>query len=204
MNTSAVYLVDDDAAVRDALLMLFETEGMEARAFADARQFLDAFEPGWTGCLLLDLRMPGMSGIELQTELSRRGCQLRIIFLTAFGDIPTTVQAIKRGAIDFLTKPINSQLLLRRVKEALGECTTTEASRRVHLDILTTRENEILQHIVIGMTNKEIARVLGISHRTVEVHRSHILQKTGCSNSLELAHLVHTRGGGERPHSPEK
>ncbi|MGF1545780.1 MAG: response regulator transcription factor [Thiotrichales bacterium] len=200
MNPPTVYLVDDDAAVRDALLLLLETEGIAVRAFANAAALLEDYDANWTGCLLLDLRMPGMSGIELQAELNRRNSTLRVIFLSAFGDIPTTVQAIKRGAIDFLTKPINSEMLLRRVRDALGEC-MTEAPSPMHLEFLTTRENEILQHIVVGMTNKEIARALGISHRTVEVHRSHILQKAGCANSLELAHLVFTRGASLAPPS---
>lgn len=196
MSGPKVFVVDDDAAVRDSLSLLLETEGLQAETYPSAEAFLGALRADWSGCVVLDVRMPGMTGPALQAELGRRGVQLPIIFLTAHGDIPTTVQAMKSGAVDFLTKPVNGALLLDRVHAALARNSherKREAERRTlraRLALLTVREREILALAVAGQPNKEIARHLGISYRTVEVHRSRILLKAGANSLIELARLA--------------
>jgi FixJ family two-component response regulator len=200
-----VYVVDDDAAVRDGLALLLDTAGLAVQTFPAAAAFLAAYEAGRGGCLILDVRMPEMSGPELQAELSRRGADLPIVFLTAHGDIPTTVQAMKGGAIDFLTKPVVGSELLERVHAALErsarlrEQASATQSLRERLQALTTREREIMRLVAAGQANKEIARTLGISHRTVEVHRARVMQKTGVTNLVELSHLAEACGLLARP-----
>lgn len=187
-----IFIVDDDHAVRDALGLVMETAGLAYQTFESAEHFLENYCPGAPGCLLLDVNLPGLNGDELQTELIRRNIHLPIIFLTAYGDIPTTVRAIKAGAADFLTKPVRSMLLIERIQEVLQneiqmhEQAMTEQVLRNRLSCLSARELEILPLVVAGQANKEIARHLGISHRTVEIHRARILSKTGASNLLEL------------------
>ena len=199
-----VYVVDDDAAVRDGLALLLETAGLPVRTFDGASAFLADYQPGRTGCLVLDVRMPEMSGPELQVELNRRGSDLPVIFLTAHGDIPTTVQAMKGGALDFLTKPVVGSELLDRVHAALEksarareQAAMTEALRE-RIEALTRREREIMALVAAGHANKEIARTLGISHRTVEVHRARVMQKTGVTNLVELSRLAAACGLLER------
>ncbi|MDO9106897.1 MAG: response regulator [Methylovulum sp.] len=190
-----VFIVDDDYAVRDALGLVIETAGLACRTFESAEHFLESFSPGTPGCLLLDINMPGMSGHELQTELMRRNEHLPIIFLTAYGDIPMTVRAIKAGAVDFLTKPVPSNVLLERIQAVLQQVLQLHEQALAgqalcdRLNDLTTRELEILPLLVAGHANKEIARYLNISYRTVEIHRARVLKKTGASNLLELARL---------------
>jgi len=200
MNSQTVFIVDDDAAVRDGLAMLLETAGLSAKTYASAHEFLDALDPAQPGCLLLDVRMPQMSGPELQDELNRRGSLLPIIFLTAHGDIATTAQAFKAGASDFLTKPVDSPTLLKCVHAALEksarlkrQAATTQA-QRARIRMLTEREREIMALVVAGQPNKKIARQLGISHRTVEIHRTRVMQKTGAANLLELSHIAEACG----------
>lgn len=196
MSAPTVFIVDDDAAVRDGLSLLVETAGLQAEAYPSAETFLGALKPDWRGCVVLDVRMPGMPGPALQAELGRRGVSLPIIFLTAHGDIPTSVQAMKAGAVDFLTKPVDGALMLERVHAAI-ERNSQERKRageqrslRARLALLTMREREILALAFAGHPNKEIARHLGISYRTVEVHRSRILLKTGATSLIELARLA--------------
>lgn len=205
MNMSTVFVVDDDAAVRDSLSLLCETTGLRVECFDSAQGFLDAYRPEQPGCLVLDVRMPGMSGPQLQEELARRGSPLPIIYLTAYGDIPMTVQAMKAGASDFLTKPVNGALLVERIQDVLDR-ELAEQQRRAALDEqcarlsqLTERERQIMTFAVAGESNKVIAKRLGISHRTVEIHRSHILQKTGTSCLLELAKLATECGLASEP-----
>jgi two-component system, LuxR family, response regulator FixJ len=193
-----VFIVDDDYAVRDGLVLVIETAGFSCRSFASAEQFLQDYHPDRPGCLILDVNMPGMTGDELQAELTRRKIQLPIIFLTAHGDIPMTVRLIKAGAIDFLTKPVPSKLLLERIRAVLEievqkqeQALANEAFCN-RLNGLTSRELEILPLILTGQSNKEIARQLGISFRTMEIHRARILYKAGVNNLLELVHLCET------------
>ncbi|QPK63611.1 response regulator transcription factor [Methylomonas sp. LL1] len=193
-----VFLVDDDFAVRDSLKLVIEAAGFVCRTFESAEHFLESFCPGNIGVLLLDVNMPGLDGQELQAELSRRHIHLPIIFLTAHGDIPMTVRVIKAGALDFLTKPVSSELLIKRVREALQQevemhaKTMEEQALCRRLSGLTAREMEVMTWVVSGLANKEIARKLDISHRTVEIHRARVMEKTGAANLLELAHICET------------
>ncbi len=196
MKQPRVFVVDDDDAVRDALVTLLDSNGIAAVGYASAEAFLESGGADAPGCLILDVRMPGMTGPQLQAELARRGRHLAIIFLTAYGDIPTTVQAIKGGAVDFLTKPVDGQQLLQLVRTSIAQLESrtrqTEITHRIAG--LTEREQEILKLVLTGLTNKAIAQQLGISHRTVEVHRSHIMQKAGASNILQLVRAVEKDG----------
>lgn len=193
-------VVDDDAAVRDSLALLFETAGLPVRTYDCAEALLAAPDLRDIGCIVLDLHMPGMDGTELQLELNRRGVRPPILFLSAHGDIPTTVRAMRAGALDFLTKPVEASELLSRVQDALRqarEARDADAARQStqeRLALLSGRERDVLRLAVGGLTNKEIARRLGISHRTVEVHRSRILLKTGCTTLLGLAQLATEAG----------
>lgn len=201
MNAAAtVFIVDDDAAVRDGLAMLLDTAGFMVETYDGAATFLAGCSASRSGCLILDVRMPEMTGPELQAELNRRGIDLPIIFLTAHGDIPTTVQAMKQGAVDFLTKPVVGSELLERVRAALEksvqlhqQASATQALRE-RLEGLTQRELEVMKLVADGLPNKEIARSLGISHRTVEVHRARVMQKTGATNLVELSRLAEASG----------
>lgn len=197
MNTRArVFVVDDDEAVRDSLTMLLEAVGHAVGVFSSAEDFLSVCESGITGCLILDVDMPGMDGPTLQEELIRRGLQLPVIFLSGHGTIPTTVRTIKAGAMDFLIKPVDGLALLARVQKALekGALLQMQAeafqSAALRLAALTQREREVMMLAVAGHTSKEIAQSLAISYRTVEIHRAHVMQKTGTSNLLELARLA--------------
>jgi len=191
-----VYVVDDDAAVRDALSMLLEAAGYAAATFPAASDFLDTCTPSSQGCIILDVDMPDMDGPALQEELIRRGVQLPVIFLSGKGTIPLTVRTIKAGAIDFLTKPVDGSVLLDRVQKALEKSSfllkrvRANQSNASRLKKLTEREREIMVLTVAGHTSKEIAQRLGISYRTVEIHRAHVLQKTGAANLLELARIA--------------
>lgn len=188
--------MDDDAAVRNSLVMLLEAAGHTVATFSGGEDFLDACTPAIRGCIILDVKMPGMDGPTLQEELTRRGFHLPVIFLSGYGTIPMTVRAIKAGAIDFLTKPVEAGALLALVQEALKldaliqKKAQTQLSLSSRLAALTEREREIMALAVAGYTNKQIAQHLAISHRTVEIHRARILQKTGASNLLELARLA--------------
>jgi FixJ family two-component response regulator len=197
---TTVFIVDDDAAVRDGLAMLLDTAGLAVETYDSAAAFLAAWSRPRAGCLILDVQMPDMTGPELQAELNRRGIDVPIIFLTAHGDIPTTVQAMKRGATDFLTKPVVGSELLERVHAALEkgahlhqQASATQALRE-RLEGLTQRELEVMKLVADGLPNKEIARSLGISHRTVEVHRARVMQKTGVTNLVELSRLAEASG----------
>jgi len=205
MNASAtaratVFVVDDDDAVRDALKLLLETSGMRVEDYASAAQFLDAFTEERGGCLVLDVKMPGMSGLELQQLLVERGSTLPVIFLTGHGDVPMSVRAFKAGAADFLEKPIDQGALLERVRDALGNDAARrarDAERRAanaRLDRLTPREREVLARVVAGRTSKEIARELGVSPRTVEVHRARIMEKVRVESLPQLVTAVAAAG----------
>lgn len=196
MSTATVFIVDDDAAVRDSLCLLCETAGLKAECHDSAESFLAAYRTGQPGCLVLDVRMGRMSGPELHAELNRRGSQLPIIYLTAYGDIPMTVRAMKAGAVDFLTKPVDGTALLERLQTALRQSREQVdqqqalAGQQQRLAQLTPREREVMLLALAGHANKAIAKRLGISHRTVEIHRSNVLRKTGAASMLELAQLA--------------
>lgn len=196
MSTGTVYIVDDDFAVRDSLAMLCEAEGYRVKSYSSAKEFLEDVDFERAGCIVLDVRMDEMSGFQLHAELNRRGSHLPIIYLTAQGDIPMAVRAIKEGALDFLAKPVNDNLLLDRIKIALQQdreligYQEQQAERCQWLDLLTPREHTVMSLAIAGQTNKEIGRQLGISYRTVELHRSRILRKANANNLLELAQLL--------------
>lgn len=191
-----VFLVDDSPEVQASLQRLIQMSGLSTETFSSAEEFLERWQPDAIGCLILDLKMPGMSGIELQAELERRGIELPIIFLTAHGDIQTTVKAVQAGAIDFLTKPVEPLELLKRVQIAIlqsvrrheRQLITGESERS--LVSLSARELEIAKLLAAGCTNKDIALKLQLSPRTVENHRARIMDKTRSANLLELAKLV--------------
>lgn len=198
MNDSeiTVFIVDDDAAVRDALTLMLEQENMAVEAFATAEGLLASGHLDCCGCIIIDVRMPGMDGMQLQEELSERSIPLPIIFLTGHGDIPMSVRAIKAGAVDFLTKPVTREQLLASVRAAIQQDQKILARIENHqrlasrLEGLTEREREVMALAVAGHPNKEIGRRLGISHRTVEIHKARIMHKTGAANLLDLARIV--------------
>jgi two-component system response regulator DctR len=205
VTTGLAYLVDDDAAIRDALAWLLRSRGIQSRAWPAAEAFLADYRDDMSGCLVLDVRMTGMTGIELFDRLLTRGCAMPVIFLTGHGDVPLAVKALKRGAFDFIEKPFNDNELADRVIEALKH----DESRRwqdgmkaeigERLTSLTDREREVMACILAGKLNKVIADELQIAMRTVEVHRAHIFEKMGVRSAVELAQRLSVLGpGGSR------
>lgn len=197
MNDAAlVYVVDDDEGVRHGLQLLLASGGVQTACFADPLDFLDSCQGNTPGCVLLDVRMPGMSGLDLQQRLHDRGVRLPVIVLTGHADVPMAVRAMKVGAFDFIQKPFNEQQLLDRVFEAIAQDRQRRArdSERAaiaeRLQRLTPREREVLDRIVAGQANKVIARELAISERTVELHRAHLLQKMGLRSVAQLVQAV--------------
>jgi FixJ family two-component response regulator len=184
-----VFIIDDDDVVRDVLAESIRSGGYTVRTFQSAEEFIAGCSPDCRGCIVLDVKMPGMDGPSLQRELLQRDIRLPIIFLSAHGDIPMTVRTIKAGAIDFLTKPVDTEVLLERIHTAF-EINRTYVEARRRLEGLTEREQQVLSLAVQGKANKEIARELEISPRTVEVHRSHIMHKTGAASLLELVDIM--------------
>ena len=192
-QNNGVYVIDDDEAVRDSIAMLLETVDIPSVAYADAQTFLDEADLEQVNCLVLDIRMPGMSGLDLQEKLVAMNAQVPIVFITGHGDIPMAVEAMRRGAIDFLRKPFRDQDLLDRIQEALSidaqqrNSTAEAGSALAQIASLTPREREVFTRVANGQANKVIAIDLAISERTVEIHRSKVMQKT---NSRSLADLV--------------
>lgn len=196
--TALAYLVDDDAAIRDALAWLLRSRGIPSRAWPSAEAFLADYQPEMSGCLILDIRMVGMTGIELHERLRELGCQMPVIFLTGHGDVPLAVQSLKHGAFDFIEKPFNDNELADRVLEALRHAETRRsraadrAAIAARLASLTEREREVMTCILAGKLNKVIADDLKIAVRTVEVHRARIFEKMGVRSAVELAqYLAH-------------
>ena len=191
-----VYLVDDEFAVRDSLALLIESTGQTVRSFASAEAFLNNYDPEQPGCLLLDVRMPSMSGLELQDELLRREISIPIIFISGHAGIPDSAKAFRAGAVDFLEKPFDNEILLERIEEAIKKDIASREQRIEHrkiqnrLDHLTVREKEVLSLIVRGHSNKEMARILDISNRTVEAHRASIMEKMQAESLAELMVMV--------------
>jgi FixJ family two-component response regulator len=195
-----VFIVDDDPNVRDALSLIISQENIPVRAFSNGHDFLAAFSEESIGCAIIDLKMPGMDGIELQKAMLEHQISLPIIFLTGYGDIPTSVQAIKNGAINFLTKPVNTDDLLNSIRLAILESLEAWGKNKTFSDChsrierLTERELDVMKLAIEGMPNKVIANKLGISHRTVEIHKSKIIYKTGAINLLHLAQIAREAG----------
>ena len=195
-----VFLVDDDHAVRDALELLLESAGLRTVSYSSAAAFLEGFEKNRRGCLVLDIRMPGMSGMELQAALAEKSVNIPIIFLTGHGNVSMSAKAFRTGAIDFMEKPFNENVLLERIQEAiqLDQSNQAVAARRVdansRLASLTPREREVMLLIVAGNANKEIATKLNLSTRTIETHRGHILEKTGAQSLADLIELAIASG----------
>ncbi len=191
-----VFLVDDDDALRESLALLLTGAGFQVRAFQSGHSFLDSYSENEPGCLVLDLRMPDMNGLELQEALLRRGFAPPIIFLSGYGDVPATVRAIKGGATDFLEKPVENSFLIERIRQALEEDRKQRAAaadERLIQDLysnLTAREREVMLFATKGFANKEIAEHLGISPRTVENHRARVMEKMQAGNIAELCHMA--------------
>lgn len=190
-----VFIVDDDEGIREGLSLLLETVGQACELFESAADFLDAFSPERAGCLVLDIRMPKMTGLDLQEQLLDRGSTLPIIFITGHGDIPMAVEAMRRGALDFIRKPFREQDLLDRINEALELDAGKRRQRhdrqqlRDRIDSLSEREREVFECVAEGKMNKVIALDLGISERTVEVHRSHVMKKLEARTLAQLVRL---------------
>jgi len=204
MADPIVNVVDDDASVRKSLTMLLKSVGLKAKTYASAQEFLDTFERGVPGCLVLDVRMPGMSGVELQQKLLSMNVHLPIIFITAHGDVPMAVETMKAGAIDFIQKPFRDQDLIDRIQTALAEderlrkLSANRAEIEERQETLTPREREVMDLVVGGAPNKAIAAELGLSERTVEIHRSRVMTKMGAESLAHLVTLVvASRGAGE-------
>lgn len=188
-----IFIVDDDSAVRDALKLLLRSVGQAVETYGSAQEFLDAYGEDRPGCLVLDIRMPGMSGLELQQKLNERHSILPIIFITGHGDVPMAVEAMQAGAVDFIQKPFRDQDLIDRINQALEKDSSNRAALgerndiRRRLETLTPREREVLDLVVHGKANKVIAGDLKLSQRTVEIHRARVMEKMQASS---LAHLV--------------
>ncbi len=195
-----VFVIDDDASVRKSLSRLLRSAGYTAETFASAEEFLGREHFNGIGCLLLDVQMPGLSGMDLQNELNKADYHMPIIFITGHGDIPTSVEAMKKGASDFLTKPFDDKELLRTVENAIEKDRQARTEYNEILDIrrrinlLTPRENEILRHIISGMLNKQIALKLGIAEKTVKVHRGRVMEKLRVDSVAELVRLAERVG----------
>jgi RNA polymerase sigma factor (sigma-70 family) len=197
MTTDAtVFVVDDDQAMRTSLKWLIESTGMSVETFESADIFLASYYPGRAGCLLLDVRMPGMSGLELQTYLAREGYRLPVILITGHGDVSMAVKAMKAGAVDFIEKPFHDEDLLRSIRRALDDDERQRAGQAVRADIaarlaeLTPREHEVMAMVTDGKSNKDIAAALGVSAKTVEAHRARVMEKMRADSLAELVRMA--------------
>jgi len=195
-DSAVVYVVDDDEAVRDSLKLLLESVDLQCQAYASATEFLNNHDPDQHSCLVADVRMPGMSGIDLQDELNRQASTIPILFITGHGDVPMAVDAMKSGALDFIQKPFRDQDLLDRIHQALERDEQRRDDNREVAEIrtrvarLTGRETEVMQRVVMGQANKVIALDLGVSQRTVEIHRARVMQKMGARSLAELVRMA--------------
>lgn len=197
-----VYVVDDDEAVRDSLQWLLEGKDYRVKCFDSSESFLARFDPREVACLIADIRMEGMSGLELQDRLIERKSPLPIVFITGHGDIPMSVRAMKGGAVDFLTKPFDADQLLDCVAQAVRRDAEQRAEQvemdaiRQGLDALTPRERQVFERVVTGLLNKEVAHELGVAEKTVKVHRARVMAKMGVQSLAELVHLAEKIGVG--------
>jgi FixJ family two-component response regulator len=193
--SEVIHIVDDDASVQAALARVLEASGFTVKRYKSAGDFLIESAEATSGCLLLDIRMQGPNGLQLQEHLNRRGFTLPIIFMTGFGDVPTTVRAMKGGAFDFLTKPVKKDDLLASVKLALAYARDRKKSNeeiirlKANFNSLSPREREVFAGVVSGKLNKQIAADLGTAERTVKAHRAHLMQKMGAASVAELVHI---------------
>lgn len=196
MTEPKVYVVDDDEAMRDSLKWLLESHELKVETYASGEAFLQAFNSSLSGCLVLDVRMPGMSGLDLYERLQARASTLPVVFITGHGDVPMAVSALKKGAADFIEKPFNDREMLALIESCMKQDRAAAAKRAEsasmlqRLDSLTQREREVLNLIVAGKLNKQIADALAISIKTVEVHRSRVMEKMGASSVAELVQFV--------------
>ena len=204
-NSPLIYLVDDDEAVRDSLGMLFKSIGLRHEAYGSALDFLQRHDPARHACLVADIRMPGLSGLELQQRLNEQHAEIPIIFITGHGDVPMAVSAMKSGAADFIQKPFRDQDLIDRINKALARDLDRRKGRaeqdeiRGRIALLTPREKEVMERVVRGQANKVIAMDLGVSQRTVELHRARVMKKLRLRSVAELVHAVDRIGGVAKP-----
>ena len=196
MANAVVFVIDDDRAVRDSLGLLLKSMGIEAQLFESAQAFLDDYDRDWQGCIVLDIRMPGMSGIELHKQLIELRCTMPVIFVTGHGDVPMAVDAMHDGAFDFIQKPFRDQELLDRINQALTwdiEHRSEEERKRAvqeRFDTLTPREREVMDCVVRGLANKVIAMDLDLSQRTVEIHRARVMEKMHARSLADLVRMA--------------
>ena len=206
---TTVYLIDDDRSVRRSLRRLLRSAGYEVEEFSSAGEFLERKLPTGAGCLVLDVRMPGMTGTELFDRLVRSGSSLPVVFLTGHGEVATSVHAMKEGAVDFLLKPVDSDTFLRTIREAVERHAAVRAIERKRAEVharlsrLSPREREVMEQVVRGLPNRIIATSLGITEKTVKVHRHRVMKKAGVRSVAELVRLADadatSQGGSERP-----
>ena len=195
MEEPVVYVVDDDAGARSSIESLLRSVGLRVEMFGSAREFLDRDRPDIPCCLVLDVRLPGMSGLEFQRDLAARNMPIPIIFITGHGDIPMSVEAMKAGAMEFLTKPFRGQVLIDAIQKAIerDRAARQEQARlaelRRRLDLLTAREREVMQRVIAGLLNKQIAAELGTGERTIKIHRSNLMRKMGAESLPDLVRM---------------
>jgi RNA polymerase sigma factor (sigma-70 family) len=199
-SEAIVYVIDDDAQTRDALKNLMRSVGLQVEVFASAQDFLRSKRPDVPACLVLDVRLRGLSGLDLQKRMAEANIEIPIIFITGYGDIPMTVQALKAGAVEFLTKPFRNQELLDAIQQALERDRTTREQRAKNdelydrYDSLTPREREVMTLVVAGLLNKQIAGELGTSETTVKNHRHQLMEKMGADSVAELVKMAYNLG----------
>jgi len=204
-RSPVVYIVDDDEAVRNSLRLLLKSVGLVPAPLTSAREFLEKYDPAQPGCVVLDVRMPEMSGLELQELLNTEGAIIPVVFITGHGDVPMAVEAMQAGAFDFLQKPFRDQDLIDRIQRALEKDRANRAALnernliREHLESLTPREREILTLVTSGKPNKIMAADLGLSQRTIEIHRARVMEKMGASSLAQLVRMVMDLSEGEEP-----
>jgi len=197
---SSVYVIDDDKALRDSLTSLFRSVGLQVKAFGSASEFLEQPPPDTPSCLVLDVRLPGLSGLDFQSELAKANIHIPIVFMTGYGDIPMTVKAMKAGAVEFLIKPFRDQDLLDAVRLGIErdrdqrEIDKAASDLRARFDSLTPREQQVISYVTSGLMNKQIAGQIGVSEITVKVHRGNIMRKMGAKSLADLVRMADVLG----------